>query len=196
MEKETLSPEDSLSLISDVIQNAQSRFEENGWMFMLWGLLLALASGAQFVLLLLEQYEISYYPYFLTILGWVVMFFYYGKNGRRRSSSSNIINTVINGIWVYLGINAALLGFLFASTLQGNLVPVLFILIGSGILCTGLALKNKWVIGAGIFSCVAGYASFVIDYFYQPLLVSIVYFVVLFIPGFILNRMHKKKYAA
>lgn len=196
MEEKTLSPQDSLSLISEVIQNAQTRFEENGWLFLFWGVLLTIASAAQFVLLNLEQYEISYYPYFLTILGWGVMFIYYGRKEKRNRRGRNIINNVINGIWIYLGINAALLGFLFATTLQESLIPVLLIFVGSGILCTGLALKNPWVIGAGIFSCLAGYAGFVIDYFYQSLLMSFVYFMVLVVPGFILNRNYKRKYAA
>ena len=44
METDKLSPEKSLELITQVITQARNKFEENGFIYMFWGALIAIAS--------------------------------------------------------------------------------------------------------------------------------------------------------
>ena len=97
MNEKNAEAQEHLLIISEVIANTKTRFEQNGKIFLFWGVLLTLASATQFVLLQLEYYEINYYPYFFVILGWVYMFWYYSK-AKNRIKSRNIISKIINSI--------------------------------------------------------------------------------------------------
>lgn len=187
--------EESLLLISDVIEKTKARFEQNGTVYLVWGILLTLASTAQFILLQMERWDIHYYPYMFALLGWVYMFWYYSK-AENRTKSRNIISRVINSVWIFVGINSGLLGFLMGASLRENLIPVILILVSVGVIVTGAALKNRLVFFAGIFCNVAGFVAFWLDFIYQPLLTSIVYLIVLVIPGYIFAKNNRRKNAA
>ncbi|MEM8524743.1 MAG: hypothetical protein AAGG68_08865 [Bacteroidota bacterium] len=195
MEEQRLGAEESLSLIGDVIAKTNARFEQNGSVYLFWGILLVLASFAQFVLLQMERWDIHYYPYFFALLGWIYMFWYYSK-AKNRTKSNNIISKVINAAWIFVGINSGLLGFLMGATLRENLIPAILIIVSVGVMVTGVALKNRLVLFGGIFCNVAGFVSFWLPYIYQPLLTSIVYLIVLVVPGYIFARNYKRRNAA
>ncbi|MEN0045468.1 MAG: hypothetical protein AAF806_00270 [Bacteroidota bacterium] len=195
MEEQHLKAEESLSLISDVIATTKARFEQNGTVYLFWGILLALASFAQFVLLQMERWDIHYYPYFFALLGWFYMFWYYSK-AENRTKSKNIISKIINGIWIFIGINSGLLGFLMGPILRENLIPIILVIVSVGVMITGIAFKNRLVFFGGIFCNVAGFVAFWLDFIYQPLLTSIVYLIVLVLPGYIFARNNRRKNAA
>jgi hypothetical protein len=184
-----------LDLINEVIITTKARFEENGNVFLFWGILLTIASAAQFVLIQLELYSISYYPYFAALFGWVYMFRHYSK-GRNRPKIRNVLTKVVQSVWIYVGLNAALLGFLLASELQEYLVPIILLIVGVGVLTSGVVIKHRYIFWAGIFCNVAGYLAFFIAYEFQPLLTSIVYFAVLVVPGYLLAKNNKQRHAA
>ncbi|MEL6606554.1 MAG: hypothetical protein AAFP20_25530 [Cyanobacteria bacterium J06614_10] len=195
MEEQNLKAEESLLLIGNVIASTKARFEQNGKVYLIWGILLTLASAAQFALLQMEHWDIHYYPYLIALLGWVYMFWYYSK-AENRTKSKNIISQILNSVWIFVGINAGLLGFLMGATLRENLIPVILIMVSAGVIVSGAALKNRLVMFAGIFCNVAGFVAFWLDFVYQPLLTSIVYFIVLVVPGYIFARKNKAKNAA
>lgn len=195
MEEQNLRPEESLLLISNVIENTKARFEQNGTVYLFWGILLTLASFAQFILLQMERWDIHYYPYAFALLGWFYMFWYYSKE-KNRTSSRSIISKVINAAWIFVGVNSALLGFLMGASLRENLIPVILIIVSAAVMITGAALKNRLVLFAGIFCNVAGFVAFWLDFIYQPLLTSIVYLIVLVLPGYIFARNNRRKNAA
>jgi len=195
MEKQDLKPEESLLLISAVIENTKARFEQNGTLYLFWGILLTLASFSQFVLLQMERWDIHYYPYMFALLGWGYMFWYYSK-AENRAKSKNVISKALNAVWIFVGINSGLLGFLMGASLRENLIPVILIIVSAGVIVTGATLKNRLVLFAGIFCNVAGFFAFWLDFIYQPLLTSIVYLIVLVVPGYIFARNYRKRNAA
>ncbi|MEM9888459.1 MAG: hypothetical protein AAF849_21370 [Bacteroidota bacterium] len=194
MDEQKLEAKKQLSLISDVIATTKARFERNGSVFLFWGILLTVASAAQFVLLLLEYYEINYYPYFGLLLGWIYVYYTYSKK-KKQAVTKNVVSKVIDSAWIYIGINCALLGFIYAPVLRSNLIPIILILLGSGVLLTGVVIKHRYIFFAGIFCNIAGFIAISVDYLYQPLLTSIVYLVVLVIPGYLLYKNYKKTHA-
>ncbi|MFW6095142.1 MAG: hypothetical protein ACOC8S_01745, partial [Bacteroidota bacterium] len=69
MNKNELTPQESLQVINEMIDTSKTRMRENGFIYLFWGWLMMFCALDQFVLLQLEYYEISYYPYFLGIPG-------------------------------------------------------------------------------------------------------------------------------
>ncbi len=65
MTHKEFTPSESLNLITNIILEAKSRFKDNGFAFIFIGLCCFISSLGQFILLKLEYYQVSYYPYFI-----------------------------------------------------------------------------------------------------------------------------------
>ena len=190
METDKLSPEKSLELITHVITQARNRFEENGFIYMFWGALIAVASFSQFILLKNEYYNIHHYPYLLIPIGAIYSFVYYSK--KRGKSKYNLISKIIFALWIALSLNMLVLGFLFSSHLKENLIPIILILLSIGTIVSGTSIKSKLLLYSGIFIGLSAFIGFYLEWIYQPLLMGVVSIITVLIPGIILMVQHKR----
>lgn len=191
MKKENFTPEESFDIIRQVIQEARNKFEENGFIYMFWGILTAMASFSQFILLKYEHFDINWYPYLLMPIGSIYTAFYFAK--RKRSGTQNQIGRIISYTWFSISFNILILGFLFAAALKENLIPLILILLSIGISISGVSIKSKLLIICGIIINISGFIGFKMDWIYQPLLMGLVSLIAVFIPGIILMIRHNKK---
>lgn len=191
METTKLTPEKSLELITQVIDQARNKFEKNGFIYMFWGALIAIASISQFVLLKNEFYKISWYPYLLMPIGAIYSSFYFKK--KKRKNNQNFISEIIYLLWIVLSINMMILGFLFANNLKENLIPIILILLSIGTIVSGTSIKSKLLLYSGIFIGLSSFLGYYLEWIYQPLLMGVVSIIAILIPGVILMVQHKKK---
>ncbi len=192
METDSLTPEKSFELITQVITEARTKFTENGFIYMFWGALIAIASLSQFILLKNEYYSINYYPYFLMPIGGIFTGYYFSK--KKNKSKQNQISKIVSVVWIVLSLNMMLLGFVFANVLRESLIPVILILQGVGMVISGGAVKSKLLMYAGIAVNMAGFVCFNLDWIYHSLLAGIVAIIAIFIPGVISMVKHKKEH--
>lgn len=190
MENQNLTPEKSFELITQVINEAKTRFEENGFIYAFWGMLGAVASFGQFILLKNGYYAINYYPYFIMPLGAIYTGYYFYKKGRARQ---NQIGRIVSFSWIAVVLNIFILGFLLPGILREHLIPVILILVGIGTIVSAGAIKNKLILYSGVIINLAGIVCFRVEWIYQPLLLGIVYTIAILIPGIILMVEHKKR---
>ena len=191
METDKLSPEKSLELITQVITQARNKFEENGFIYMFWGILITITSISQFILLKNEYYNISWYPYLLMPIGAIYSTIYYSK--KKGKSKQNLISKMISTLWIVLSINMMILGFLFGNNLKENLIPIILILLSIGTIVSGTSIKSKLLLYSGIFIALSAFTGFYIERIYQPLLMGLVSIITIFFPGIILMIQYKRK---
>lgn len=191
MNIDKLSPEESFELITHVIAQARNKFEENGFVYMFWGVLIAIASIGQFVLLKNEFYSINYYPYFLLPFGGIYTGYYFYK--KEKNTKQNQISKIVSYTWIALSINMMILGFLFSPLLKENLIPVILLLLSLGILISGVSINSRLLLFSGMFINLSAFLCFYIDWAYQPLLMGIVSIIAVLIPGILLMLQHKGK---
>lgn len=191
MKTDELSPEKSLELITRVITQARNKIEENGFIYMFWGALIAIASISQFVLLKNEYYDINWYPYLLMPIGAIYTGFYFSK--KQGKSRQNQISKIISALWIVLSINIMILGFIFGATLKESLIPVILILLSVGVIVSGISIKSRLLLYSGILINISAFISFKLDWIYHPLLMGIVSIIALLIPGILLMLKHNKK---
>ena len=191
METDKLSPEKSLELITQVITQARNKFEENGFIYMFWGVLIAITSISQFVLLKNEYYSINWYPYLLMPIGAIYSTIYFSK--KKRKNKQNLISKIVSALWIVLSINMMILGFLFGNNLKENLIPIILILLSIGTIVSGTSIKSKLLLYSGIFIGLSAFLGFYIEWIYQPLLMGVVSIITILIPGIILMVQHKRK---
>ncbi len=191
MDKDVLTPEKSIELITQVISEARNKFEKNGFIYLFWGALLGIVSLVQFILIKQELYEINWYPYLLMPLGAIYTFVYfYKKKGKHKQ---NQISRIISFSWIAISLNMMILGFLFYPYLKESLIPVILILLSAGIIMSGSSLNSKILLLSGIIINVSAFIAFYVDLMYQPLLMSIVSFTAIFVPGVFLMIQDKKR---
>ncbi len=192
MNANKLTPERSLEIITQAIQEAKTQFEEDGLIYVFWGLLTAVAAFSQFFLLKDGYHSINYYPYFLMPLGGLFSAWYYSK---KQVMSSNKVSKMISISWMVVSINILILGFGFPSFLTTSLIPIILILIGMAITISGGILGSRILLVAGILLNIAGFGSFLVDWMYQPLIMGIASVVGVLIPGLLLMTNHRKKHS-
>ncbi len=190
MEKQDLTPEKSFEIINQVINEAKTRFEENGFIYAFWGLLGAVAAFGQFFLLKSGYYSINNYPYFVMPLGAIYAAYYFYKKEHGRQ---NQIGRLVSFAWIAVVLNIFILGFLLAGILKQNLIPVILILVGIGTIVSAGAIKNKLILYSGIVINLGGLVCFGLGWIYQPLLLGIVSAIAILLPGIILMVAHKKR---
>jgi len=192
MDKEILTPEDSIALITKTIQQAKNRFAENGHILIMWGILVAAATLAQFLLLKTEYYKINYYPYFIMPLGGVYTYYYYGRKHKKNDLPVTIIGRILQIMGTLLGINFMVLGFLFWEKLGDALFPVLFLFMAVLIIIIGTSIKFKPFIFSGILLNLTAFGLFFIETIYHPAIMSVAAIITMVIPGIILYQSKAK----
>jgi len=113
MNQEEFTPEQSFQTISAIINEAKSKFEEDGSIYMFWGLAVGIAAFVQYYLISIGRPEISYYPYFLMPLGSIITFIYYFRKGRSKHQRTHL-SRVLMVTWIAVGLNILAIAFGFA----------------------------------------------------------------------------------
>lgn len=182
MKEPEFSPRDSLAVITQMIEEARSRYEDNGIIFLVWGVFIAIVGAAHFILNMQDREPIGGMVYFALILPGIYTGIYYSRLPNR--PGNNPISRIMKWVWFAIGVNLFIIGFGFFFKLGYNLTPVILLFQGIGLLLTGSALGNRKFLGAGILTQLLGYAAFFIPPLYQPLTLFIVGLVGLTFPGY------------
>jgi hypothetical protein len=184
-EEKSLSPEESLQLISDAIAMTRENIRQNSFPFLLWGWLISLASFSFFIL---HQYS-SFHYYFLpfpvlAITGVITTIIYY----RQKVSASTVsyLNNFLYKMWLVLGISFFTVVFINVSQ---NKPPFTYTLIiaAIGTLASGLIMKFRPLIIGGILFFIAAIASIYVADEYKVLLNGIAIIFGYLIPGYLLK---------
>lgn len=193
MKSSTLTPEESLLLITKTIEETKDRFKEYGSVFVFWGALTIFVFGSQLVLSLLELYRFTMLPVYLFPAGGVVTGIWAWIDHQKNNKPKTFIAGVLQNIGWIIGMNLMVMGFLFSNQLGEAMGPVFIILFALMILVSGLAVKFKPLILGGAITNLIGLASFLIDPNYHGFSLMLGALVGMIIPGLLLNKARRKE---
>jgi len=189
MKEEHFTPEQGFETITSVIREAKAQFEEDGIVYVAWGLLAAIASFTQYYLIHNGHAHISYYPYFMMPVGGVLTAIYYAMKGNKARTH---LSRIMAATWAPLSISIIVIAFAMGGELGDNLIPLILILLSIGVMISGATINSNILLYSGILMNFIGFYSFVVDYSQQPLLMGIASIVCFLAPGVLLMRNHKK----
>ena len=190
MKEEKFSPEEGFETIASVIREAKAQFEEDGIIYVGWGILVAAAAFSQYYLLHNGYEEINYYPYFLMPIGAIASTVYGAK--RTKQGKRSHLARIISATWVSVSISVMILGFLLAKFLGAGLMPLILILLSIGIMVSGATVKSNILLISGVIMNLLGFFGFTLEISQQPLLMGIGSILCVLIPGILLMRNHKR----
>jgi hypothetical protein len=192
MENSTLTPEQSLLLITKTIEETKERFKENGHILVFWGILMLIVIGSQLILSLLELYKFTMLPVYLYPLGGVYMIYIWIKE-KKKNMPKTIIGNILGNIGWIIGMNLLIMGFFCSGQLGEAMAPVFIILLALMSIVAGLSINFKPLTIGGILVNLIGLGSFFLDRDYHGFSMMLGAVVGLIIPGVLLNYARRKE---
>lgn len=207
MENNNLTEAQSLELITSMINDTRNRLARNsGTPFLIWGyttVAIALLNCITTYLQLSHYWNFSWFA--IPFIGWIGMMLFYKKDKGAR----NIIDRVISIVWCVLSV-AYLWIFIGSTVYRAPILYYTILLMGVGTLITGLVLRHRTTqcCGVGAMVCSLAYPLFTflvlkcdiqtINMLKSWAWIEIAYFAAIFfvmmvIPGHILNHKYNRK---
>ncbi|MDB5282138.1 MAG: hypothetical protein JWO06_1213 [Bacteroidota bacterium] len=189
-EEKNLSHTESLAIIRNMITVAKNNFTDNGFHFLLWGVLVILASLGQYFLAVVIQTEHNDLPWLaMPIVGAPIAFIYEWRKGKHEKVKTHF-DRIFTYLWMAVGITLFLVIFLSVKN-QMSPIPFILTIVGLGAFVSGNILNFKSLIfGAIVFWVAAILAGFAAP-LNQLLINAVATFIGYIIPGILLWRSYK-----
>jgi hypothetical protein len=195
MEETNLTPEESLVLISKTIKETKKRFEENGHIIILWGVLMFTVFFSQYIFSitgLYKKFDIIW-TVILFPLGAIYTFIYSQKTVKKRNLPKTLLSRVIETMGWTMGLNLMILGFLFNQQLGDAIAPVFIILLALSMIVMGASIEFKPLFIGGLLLNLIGFCTFYLARDYHGFSMMLGAIVGLIIPGILLNKARRKE---
>ena len=188
---ESLSPVDSLRFIESMIHKAQSRFSENGTLYLLWGWTIFLCSLVQYFSLKFTSFSNASLIWLLAVFVMLYQIFYLSKK-RKTDKVTTYSDEIIGYVWMTFGICMGLLTIIMSKLQIWMLFyPFIFLFYGIPTFLSGAIMRFKPLMFGGICCWILSIAaSFITSIEVILLLVPAVLFGWI-IPGYLLKARFK-----
>ena len=140
---------ESMQLITSMINKAKNRFNETGFLYLLWGWVLLYGFLIQFVAMYFFDIQNAYYVWYLT---WMVLIFqtFFLRKKRKQINVRTYTDDINKFVWIVFGICSILLVFILIQLRKYEAInPVILVMYGMPTFLSGIILQFKpLVIGA------------------------------------------------
>ncbi len=188
-----MTPEKSLSIISDAIARSRKDFERNsGTPMILWGCIVFVFSIITWLLLRSTENPLWNFLWFgVPAVGWILS--HICLKGKEIKGAKSIINETIGQIWIGYGIFATVIALMLAFIAPHNIGSIIIALLGYGTFMTGIILKNGYITAGGLITGIGGAAGLLLLQSYDSgLIFTVASFSSLILPGIMMNRKADK----
>jgi len=193
MAEEIFSPKDSLQLIDSMINKAQRRFSENGFLYLLWGWIIFACSIGHFALIQLQWLK---NPEIIWASCWAAVIFqviYLSKN-KKKEKVKTYSNEIIDYIWISFGISMFIISFTLGRADGWIYLNTLFLMLyGTPTFLSGVVMQFKPLKIGGIICWSLAIISVFIPPLYSLLLLAVAVVSAWIIPGYIMRKKYNKE---
>jgi hypothetical protein len=195
MTEDKFSPQDSLVLIHNMINQAKARFSENGFLYLLWGWVVLVCAIAQFILLKFVKWEQHYLVWMSTWLVFIYQFVYLRRQ-KRKVKVKGYADQVITAVWItfviLMFLFAVVFGRLLGSEYYRFISPGFLALYGMPTVLSGVILQFRPLVIGGVGCWVLSVCSTFVPYEFQLLLLAAAMLVAWIIPGYLMRIKYRK----
>ncbi len=191
-EKE-LSHNESLALITSMINQAKERFGENGFLYLLWGWGILICCIAQFIL---QQVYSNDSVYAVWSLIWLLLIYqiFYLRKKKKQSDHRSYTDELYGYVWAAFGISIFLTLIVCGMFGQFQMInPIILILYGIPSFLSGALLRFRPLLVGGIACWVLALISPFVNERYAVLLIALAIVIAWIIPGYLLRIRYKKQ---
>ncbi|MDD2798106.1 MAG: hypothetical protein PHV20_05890 [Bacteroidales bacterium] len=191
MEDKILNEKESLELISKMIQNSQQKIKAgNGVTFLIFGYTTLLVSVVVYYLLKTTHNQLYNLVWLgIPVIGFTLLYLF---RKDKPKYNKTYIDRVISNVWLVVGSGVFFVSFA-AGFVRIPVLAVLILLLGIATTITGLVIKFKPVVIGGVLGMLSFILPFILLGYEQVLAYGICVFIMMVIPGHILNYKRGKK---
>ncbi len=190
-DRENLSENESLEIITEMIKVAQGNVINSSFHFLLWGWVILTCNLGQFILQEIIHFEVPYMIWLICIPASIVSSMY-GRKAYNKIPAKSHLNKIYQYIWISFLISLIILLVFFANA-KGQLIlnPVILIFVAFATFLSGMVLKFKPLLIGGILFWVFSVISLIIYNEYQLLISALAILTGYLIPGYMLKRTNR-----
>ena len=184
-------PEESLSIIQEMIAKSRKTFHRNSFYFILWGVFMFIAGLSEFFLIR-ANFEMFWIGWpILGTLGGIISAVYSSRQSAK-DAGQTFTDQTIGYVWLTYGIS--LICMIFTGILVDvNPGTLVMLLTGLPTFLTGTIIRHKPLIFGGIVFWIGGLLSLFTEPQYVPLIFSTAILLGYLYPGFTLLSAEKNQ---
>lgn len=186
------SHEESLSIITSMIDQARRQITDNGFHFLLWGWLTMIACAGHYIMARWTEVAHPYAVWLLMIPGIIISMIY----GIRQGKSAHVRTyTDRSMLWVWVAVSVSIIILqVFIHKYNYQIVPILLLLIGNATFVSGWLLRFKLLIWGGIFFWVGAILAFLTNTQYEQIgIMAVCINTGYLFPGYMLRARYKNQ---
>jgi len=184
-DEKLLTPEESLSMISDMIALAKKSIVDKGFHYLLWGWLVFIVSTADFIMIQMGIVHHYYVWFSMSLVGIPIAIWY---NYKHYSKSKSHLGLIIKYLWLGFLVSAVLIIFIGISKSPENILQNFLLLLGFALFVSGSIIRFRPVYLGGIVYWIAALACVYSPYEYQLLINAVAALLGSIVPGYLLKR--------
>jgi len=185
-EKDSLTAQQSLDIITSMIQQTKINALANRFYFLLWGWTIAIANLGVFLAIRFTNLPNPTIIFAVTIPA-AIASVVYGIKQDRSKIASTILDSVNKWLWIGFGITCFVLVY-FGERTNWQINPIILVMTATPTFVTGIMLKFKPLLIGGVAFWIFGIVCFLVPHEYQFLLATIAIVGGYVIPGHMLKR--------
>lgn len=186
-----MSPQESLAIITNMIEKTRHTISDSSHYFLLWGYAVLIGCTTQFALIS-AGYEQHYYAWWITVPA-VIAHIYFGVRDARREKVSTYISEANGYLWMGIGFCFMAVAFIFSKIGWQYCFPFYVLFYALGTFVSGNLIRFKPLIIGGAVSFGLAVAATFADYQVQILITALSILVSYIIPGHMLRNRYKSQ---
>jgi hypothetical protein len=187
MKQNKLKLEESLNIISEMINTTKYNISEDRFIYLMWGYAVAGSAMINYIFQYQLNIEEGWYVWLTMPIAGIVNGVYFSRK-KNKAKVVSFTDRALGSVWISFLV--ALVIFLVASTQLGwdAIYPVLMVLYGVGTASTGGIIKFKPLTIGGYLSMLIGLVAFYVEFEIQLFLISLSVICCYIVPGHLLPK--------
>lgn len=184
-DKPKLTSEESLEIITDMIQTAKGTMQGMSFHFLLWGWVVIIGNLGHYYLMQYTNYDYPFAVWLITIPAWIASFLYgytQSSKSKVRTYSGELIT------WTWLAFSFSIVIFIFSGKFGELISPSILLFAGTATFLTGLIIKFKPLIYGGSSFWIFAAVGFMVSPAHSLLLSAVAVVIGYLIPGYLLKN--------
>ena len=187
-----LTPDESLRLITSMIDKTRKGISDSSPYFLIWGWGTFLACISQFVLKVYFLYQYHYYVWWI-MLPCAILSSVMGKRNQNRQRVKTFLGETMKVLWTSIGITIFVMLVIFSNIGWQSCYPFFILLYGLGTFISGKLLQFRPLIVGGIICWALSISATYMPYDYQILATAAALLASYIIPGHLLRLKIKNQ---
>jgi hypothetical protein len=181
-----LSTQESLHIITEMIQQAKGNVQRDSFYFLLWGWVVALANIGHYAILKLTDYPRPYAVWLIALPAYLIAWIH-SRRGKSETVRTHL-DKIHSSMWMAFGICIPVI-VIFGQQINFQINPLIMLMAAMPTFLSGIILNFRPLLWGGIILWISSVLAFLVPMEYQYPLMAVAIILGYLIPGYLLKKI-------